>query len=307
MTLIQNNQRKHNVRPLKTDVSEFTVNEPSELLAFLLATLSNLSRKSVKSILTRGQVYVNGKSITQHNHPLKAGQTVSIMDTNVLKKKSALEGISILHEDDDIIVIEKDSGILSIATNNSAERTAYRQLSDYVKEGNRHQRIFIVHRLDRDTSGVMLFAKSEEIKNALQKNWHTVVKERIYNALVEGNVRDKEGTISSWLTESKTMKVYSNNYDNGGKHAVTHYKKRQGNANYSLLEVQLETGRKNQIRVHMEEIGHPVAGDKKYGARTNPLRRLGLHASTLALVHPTTSKLMRFTSKVPRSFLKNSK
>lgn len=153
----------------------------------------------------------------------------------------------------------------------------------------------------------MIYAKTEEVKEKLQENWHTIVKERIYTALVEGVVRKPQGKIESWLTESKTMKVYSNDYDNGGKHAITHFKKKQNSANYSLLEVELETGRKNQIRVHMEDIGHPVAGDKKYSARTNPLKRLGLHATTIAFTHPSTGKVVRFTSQAPKSFLKLSR
>ena len=153
----------------------------------------------------------------------------------------------------------------------------------------------------------MIYAKTEEVKEKLQENWHSIVKERTYTALVEGVVRKPKGRIESWLTESETMKVYSNDYDNGGKHAITHYIKKQNSANYTLLEVELETGRKNQIRVHMEDIGHPVAGDKKYGARTNPLKRLGLHATTIAFEHPRTGKVVKFSSPAPKGFLKVSR
>ena len=139
---------------------------------------------------------------------------------------------------------------------------------EYVRSANAKNRIFIVHRLDKDTSGVMLFAKSEKVQQVLQNAWSDTVKERTYTALVEGPVRNSSGTIKSWLTENSTFKVYSSPVDNGGQHAVTHYKKIQSNKNYSLLEVQLETGRKNQIRVHLEELGHPVVGDKKYGQQS---------------------------------------
>ncbi|MGP6139032.1 MULTISPECIES: RluA family pseudouridine synthase [unclassified Jeotgalibaca] len=292
---------------IKTGVTDYTITESTTLLPFLIAIHPNLGRNAVKSILTRGQVAVDGKKVTQHNHPLAVGQTVSVMSNKTAMTKTALKGINILHEDDAIIVIHKDAGILSMGDRNQAEMTAYRQLTQYVKETNKNSRIFIVHRLDRDTSGVMVYAKTEEVKEALQKDWHTIVKERIYTALVEGEVTESEGTIKSWLTESKAMKVHSYNYDNGGKYAVTHWKKIRGNKEHTLLEVELETGRKNQIRVHMESIGHPVAGDKKYGAKRNPLKRLGLHASTLAFIHPKTGKLERYTSKVPKDFLFYSK
>ncbi|MET3657771.1 RluA family pseudouridine synthase [Sporosarcina psychrophila] len=291
----------------KEDTSVYTVKEPMELLPFLLEMMSKSSRNSMKSILTRGQVTVNGKMVTQHNHPLQAGQHVEILKNRAAMKEETLVGVTILHEDDDIIVINKEAGLLSVASKNPEDMTAYRQLMDYVKETNPRNRVYVVHRLDRDTSGVMLFAKNEEVKNGLQAAWNEVVKERTYTALVEGAVRKKEGTISSWLKESKTFKVYSNPTDNGGQHAVTHYKKLQSNSNYSLLEVQLETGRKNQIRVHMEDIGHPIVGDKKYGSSVNPIKRIGLHATALALLHPRTGELVRFKADVPSSLISKSK
>ena len=297
-------RKRVGVTPGSKGVKTYTVEEPSELLPFLLQIMPNRSRNSVKSILTRGQVSVDGTVYTQHNLPLKSGQTIGVLGNQEAIRKTAVSGLSILHEDKDIIVINKEAGVLSIAANDPEEMTAYRQLSDYVKEENPNNRIFVVHRLDRDTSGVMLYAKSEEVQQALQNNWKDNVKERIYTALVEGSVSEEHGTLSSWLTENKAMKVFSSPTDNGGQHAITHYRKVAGNANYSLLEVELETGRKNQIRVHMQDIGHPVAGDKRYGAESNPIRRLGLHATTLVLVHPTTNKLVRYTAEVPSSFLK---
>lgn len=279
-----------------------TITKDIQLLPFLLELFPNKSRNAVKSILTRSQVSVNGKTITQHNHPLTSGDEVQILNNQAAQKQSILNGITILHEDEDIIVIHKEAGVLSMAAKDPQERTAYRQLNDYVKEDNRKNRIFIVHRLDRDTSGVMLFAKSEEIKEALQENWHEIVKERVYTVVVEGALKKDEGTIESWLTESKSTKVYSSTYDNGGKHAITHYKKVGGNRQYTLLEANLETGRKNQIRVHMEALGHPVVGDRKYEATTNPLKRLGLHATTLAFTHPRTGTLVRYSAPVPKNF-----
>ncbi|MEG0551929.1 MAG: RNA pseudouridine synthase, partial [Carnobacterium sp.] len=235
------------------------------------------------------------------------GQRISIVSNKETIKEQALVGVSILFEDKDIIVINKEAGMLSMASKNEHDLTAYRQVTTYVKEDDKKNRVFVVHRLDRDTSGVMLFAKSEEIKLALQENWSESVKERIYTALVEGVIEKEEGTIDSWLTENKSMHVFSSPFDNGGKRAVTHYKKIKSNDAFTLLEIQLETGRKNQIRVHMEEIGHPVVGDKKYGSTVSPLKRLGLHATTLALIHPTTGDLVSFKAKVPKVFSIHSK
>ena len=300
-------KRRKNQSSLTIRNTSYSVEEPIELLPFLLQTITNKSRNSVKALLTRGQIQVNGVVITKHNHPLNPGETVEIQSNKESLKHTALSGVSILHEDEDILVINKDAGLLSVAANQPQEMTAYRQLTQYVKEENKKNRVFIVHRLDRDTSGVMVFAKTEAVKHTLQNNWKEIVEERVYTALVEGVIPENEATISSWLTESKSMKVYSSPTDNGGKHAVTHYKKIQGNDLYSLLEVQLETGRKNQIRVHLEDISHPVVGDKKYGATSNPINRLGLHASTLAFFHPKSGKLVQYSAPVPASFYNKSK
>lgn len=287
--------------------TQYKVSESIELFDFLVEKMPQASRKTIKNMLTHGQVSVNDKTVTQYNTKLSAGQMVSISKQKVNKFKANLKGIDILFEDEAIIVINKADGVLSMTGKNPSELTAYRQLTDYVKEMNPRHRVFIVHRLDRDTSGVMVFAKTEQIKETLQKNWHTAVKERKYTAMVEGVVNERPGTVSSWLTEGKTLKVYSAPFDNGGKHAVTHYKKIQGNRHFSLLEVQLETGRKNQIRVHMEEIGHSVVGDKKYGARQNPLKRLGLHATTLVFKHPVSNEVVSFSAPVPVGFMKHSR
>ncbi|MBY0014263.1 RluA family pseudouridine synthase [Paenibacillus typhae] len=284
-------------------VKSYTVKEPAELLPFLLDSLSGRGRNSVKSLLSRGQVSVDGKAVTKHNYPLQPGQTVAIdLEKQVQAKEMA--GLTIVHEDDDLIVIQKDAGLLSIATGDENEQTAYRQLMEHVRLGNPRNRIFVVHRLDRDTSGVMMFAKSEAVQQKLQNNWKDMVKERSYVALVEGAVKKAEGTISSWLKETSTLKMYSSPHEGDGQHAVTHYKLIQANRHFSLLEVRLETGRKNQIRVHMADIGHPIAGDKKYGAETKAVGRLGLHARVLSFVHPTTGDLLTFESPIPKTFLK---
>lgn len=287
-----------NQTPLRT----YPVTEPSELLVFLLNKLSNQGRNSVKSLLSHGQVSVDDRVEKAYNYPLQPGQTVTLRKERAAAAP-AFVGLKILHEDEDIIVIHKNAGLLSIASPQETELTAYRQLTAHVRAAHPNNRIFVLHRLDRDTSGVMMFAKSERIQQAMQNAWKDVVHERTYIALVEGYVKKAQGTVSSWLKESATLKMYSSPHPNDGQHAVTHYKVLQASRNYSLLEVQLETGRKNQIRVHMQDIGHPIVGDKKYGSKTKPIGRLGLHARVLAFVHPTTGQLMRFETEIPKPFM----
>lgn len=212
--------------------------------------------------------------------------------------------IPIIYEDSDIIVIEKPAGILSVSTDKEAKNTAYRMINDYVKSKFKLNRIWIVHRLDRDTSGVMLFAKSEKVKLKLQENWDKTAINRSYIAVVEGRVNAPERKITSWLKQTKTLLVYSSRKKGDGKIAITNYKLLQANAKYSLLEITLETGRKNQIRVHMKDIGSPVAGDKKYGAASDPLRRMALHANKLIIKHPATGEEIKFESPVPKCFAK---
>ncbi|SFK89437.1 23S rRNA pseudouridine1911/1915/1917 synthase [Salinicoccus halodurans] len=280
--------------------AEWIVEEPTELLKFLFKMMPSKSRKSVKGILGRGQVVVNGEATTQFNDALQPGDRVQI-HSRVADYAMKFTGVEILHEDDEIIVIEKEAGLLSIASEKERHLTAYRQLSDYVQSVNADNRVFIVHRLDRDTSGIMVFAKSKAVQQKLQKSWQEVVSERTYIALVEGTV-GKSGKITSWLTEDKTFTMRSSRKPNNGQKAVTHYKVLKSNRNFSLLEVNLETGRKNQIRVHMQDLGHSVIGDKKYGSRNNAIGRLGLHAHVLAFTHPKTGKTLRFESKIPTSF-----
>lgn len=280
----------------------YTVNENSELLAFLLNTLTNVGRNSVKSMLARGQIFVNGRAETAYNFPLQPDHTV-VVSKDKIEEEIPLIGLRIMYEDEDIIVVYKEAGLLSVASSKETELTAYRQITAHVREKNPHNRIFVVHRLDRDTSGVMMFAKNEEVKQKLQDSWQDMVKERTYIALVEGKIKKPEGTITSWLKESSTLKMYSSSYANDGQLAITHYTTIQTNSYFSLLKVNLETGRKNQIRVHMQDLGHPVAGDKKYGAKTRTIGRMGLHAQVLAFEHPTTGEIMNFKTEIPKTFL----
>ncbi|AZN42978.1 RluA family pseudouridine synthase [Paenibacillus albus] len=279
----------------------YVAQEQMELLAFLLQEVKGEGRNAIKAMLSRGQIAVNGTPQKMYNYMLQPGQTVTVSKERIIETPPLI-GLTILYEDADVIVVIKEAGLLSIATDQEPELTAYRQLTAHVRASNPSGRIFVVHRLDRDTSGVMMFAKSEHVQQQLQTTWQDTVKERTYIALVEGKVRKQEDTISSYLKESKTLKMYSTSNQPDAQHAVTHYKVLQQNSHFSLLEVSLETGRKNQIRVHMEDIGHPIVGDKKYSSRSKALNRLGLHARLLAFIHPTTGKLVRFESDIPRAF-----
>lgn len=278
------------------------VTENTELLKFLLAQMPDKGRNSIKSLLAHRQISVDNKVTTVYNQPLEVGQQVVVSGIKVLEE-SQPQGLKIVFEDPYIIVIEKQAGMLSIATALEKEHTAYNILSEHVKKRDSKNRIFVVHRLDRETSGVMMFAKSKEVKNALQNAWKEVVLERSYAVVVEGLVSKDQGTITSWLKENKALCMYSSRTPNDGQKAVTHYQVIKKNNSYSLLEVKLETGRKNQIRVHMQDIGHSVIGDKKYGGSKSPINRLGLHARVLAFRHPATGEEVRFESQIPKGFL----
>lgn len=208
----------------------------------------------------------------------------------------------IIYEDKEIIVINKPAGLLSIATEAQWNATAWRQVTDYLQVRNKRARAFIVHRLDRDTSGVLLFAKKEEIKLALQESWNEIVTCRGYTAVVSGQPPKEEDTITTYLLENKAHIVYSAPKSKGGKEAVTCYRRLSSRKGFSLLDIEIKTGRKNQIRVHMKEAGCPVVGDKKYGAGADPLRRLGLHAGRLSLRHPVTGAELSFEAPIPVEF-----
>ena len=280
----------------------FNVEHEDTLLAFVLAKLPQKSRTLIKTVLKDRHIFVEGKAVSQFDFPLLPGQRVEVSWERSVVEKPAKE-LKIIHEDDDLIVIDKPSGLLTVATDKEKRKTAYAMLSDYVKGQDPENKIFIVHLLDRETSGLLLFAKNEGIKKQIQETWETTIAERSYVAVVEGQFEPPEGTITSWLKESSALIVYSHQSSQLGKKAVTHYKKLRGNAQFSLLQLNLETGRKHQIRVHMQDIHHPIIGDDKYGASVNPLRRMGLHAQVLAFTHPKTGKLCRFETPIPGKFL----
>jgi len=289
-------------KPVTEKYTCLTVVEQNELLKFLLAQMPQKGRNYLKSLLGHGQISVDGEVTTLFNYPLLAGQKVLINWTKVFHEKQPL-GLKILFEDEHIIVIEKPAGMLSIATDQEKEQTAYNILSAHIKKRDPKSRIFVVHRLDRETSGVMMFAKSEDMKKLFQNNWKEVVLERSYAVVVEGPVTKNQGILTSWLTENKALRMYSSRSPNDGQKAVTHYRVLGKNNSYSLLEAKLETGRKNQIRVHMQDLGHSVIGDIKYGGTKSPINRLGLHAQILAIKHPITNENMNFESPIPKQFL----
>jgi len=279
------------------------VTEPTELMTFLLAKMGGMSRNAIKSLLSHRQVMVNGKIITQFNLALNANDKVTI---NSVRGNIELNHpkLKIIFEDQYLIVVEKKEGLLTVSTGKSDETTAFSILKNYVKRSSPQNRIFVVHRIDRETSGIIVFAKTREIQLAMQERWHEVVTQRKYVALVEGKVEKESDVIVTWLTENeKSLKIHSSKTDNGGQQAITKYRCVKSNERYSLLEVELETGRKNQIRVHMEGLGHPIVGDKKYGSFSSPIGRLGLHARILAFIHPMTLEEVKFETPVPRNFL----
>jgi 23S rRNA pseudouridine1911/1915/1917 synthase len=296
-------QKKSEFSPDKLKEVAIKVSESTELMKFLIEKFPEKSRTTIKSLLAHKQVTVDDMVTTKFDFPLRRGQTVFLYKKKS-EEKARFRGMRIVHEDADIIVIEKGSGLLSIATDKETSKTAYSMLSEYVKRFNPQNLIFIVHRLDKDTSGLMMFAKSKKVQEVLQKDWNNSIIERSYICVVEGEVEQTEGTITSWLKENKALVMFSSQTPDDGQKAVTNYKLLKSTKQFSLLEVKLETGRKNQIRVHMKDLGFSVTGDKKYGAKLNPIGQMGLHARVLSFKHPASGKTMRFDTPIPGSFLK---
>ena len=296
----KNKPRYKHVNHKLENVRELKVNKEDTLLNFLYAALKDQSRNSVKSLLENNRILVNGSPTTQYDYRLVAGDIVMIANEPIHRKQRS--NLPIIYEDNEIIVINKPSGLLSVASDKEKGSTAYRMLSEYVQQKDKHNRIYIVHRLDEDTSGVFMVSKSFELKEALQNDWNNLVKKRGYYAMVEGTLKQKEGTIKTYLKKNSLNLMYSVPKSNDAQLAITHYKVMQENEDYSLLDVNIDTGRKNQIRVHLGERGHHIIGDDKYGNPKNPIGRLGLHAYELDLIHPFTKKLMKFKCPMPDEF-----
>ena len=278
----------------------YPVDEPATLLPFLLEHVKGKSRNNVKSLLSRRLVAVDGVPVSQFDTPLTPGQRVTILSASA-PKADALP-FPLLYEDEHLIVVNKPAKLLSVATDKEKTRTAYHMVTDYVKSRKVGDRIFVLHRLDRDTSGVLMFARDAETKELFQSRWNEIVTRRGYLAVVEGVPKPSQNTIRSYLVETDTHLSFSGKPGPNAKEAVTSYQVVKAGNGYALLDISIETGRKNQIRVHMKEQGHPVAGDKQYDARTNPIGRLCLHANELSFVHPATGEPVTFKAKMPRDF-----
>ena len=292
---------KNRYNNLRNDAyNVFKVEEPSTLLPWLLANLKE-SRNKVKATLQNRGIKVNGKFITQFDYQLKVGDKVSVSKS---KKNNQFKSkfIKIVYEDQYLVVIEKNIGILSMAAGHSTLNVKT-VLDDSFKKTRQHCTAHVVHRLDRDTSGLMVYAKDMQTEQILEHDWHNIVYDRRYVAVVSGEMEDDEGTIANWLKDNKAYVTYSSDTDNGGKYAITHFHVLNRTTTHSLVEFRLETGRKNQIRVHAADMGHPVCGDVKYGNGDDPIHRLCLHAYVLCFYHPIHHRRMEFETPIPSSFL----
>ncbi len=283
----------------KDNFSRFTVEAASFLLEWLLTNVPE-SKNKIKATLKNRGIKVNGKFVTQFDYPLHKGDKVSVSKSkkaNQFKSKY----INIVYEDQYLVVIEKKPGILSMAAGHSSLNVKT-VLDDYFHKTKQRCTAHVVHRLDRDTSGLMIYAKDLQTEQLLEHDWHHIVYDRRYVAVVSGEMEDDEGTIANWLKDNKAYVTFSSPVDNGGKYAVTHFFVLDRTTTHSLVEYRLETGRKNQIRVHSADMGHPVCGDVKYGNGDDPIHRLCLHAYVLCFYHPVTHKRMEFETPIPPLF-----
>lgn len=271
----------------------YKVDKEIQLMNFLLEK-TNRKRNDIKNLLKYENIWVDGQVQTHYAYTLMPGQSVEIKKAS--KNKMELE---ILYEDKEIIVVNKPCGLLTEHTDRESTKTAYQIVKNYLSAKN--EKIFLVHRLDQYTSGVLMFVKNKKLYDVLTHDWNKYAKVRGYIAVVEGIMNKPKGTIENYLAESKTQNVYITSKELGKK-AITHYKVIKNNKKYTMVSVHLDTGRKNQIRVHMSSLHHPIAGDDKYGAKTNPMKRLGLHANEFVLLHPFTMEEMRFIARTPDVF-----
>ncbi len=282
------------------DYEHFTVNEKSGLLDFLLANVKE-SRSKIKATLQGRGIKVDGKCVTQFDYMLEPGMKVSVSKTKRNQNGFKSRYVKIVYEDRWLVVVEKNIGILSMAAGHSSLNVKS-VLDNYFSKSRQRCRAHVVHRLDRDTSGLMVYAKDMETEQIFERNWHDIVYDRRYVAVISGEMENEGGIVANWLKDNKAYVTYSSPVDNGGKYAVTHYHVLDRTTEHSLVEFKLETGRKNQIRVHTADMGHPVCGDVKYGNGDDPLHRLCLHAFLLCFIHPVTGERMEFETPVPTSF-----
>ncbi len=291
---------KRNVNYGQPLYDHYQVEYDAPLLEYLLQTVKGQSRSKIKATLQGRGIKVNGKNVTQFDFPLKKGMKLSISKT---KRNDLFKSryVKLVYEDQHLVVVEKNVGILSMAAGHSSLNVKS-VLDQYFLKSHQKCRAHVVHRLDRDTSGLMIYAKDIETEQILEHEWHQIVYDRRYVAVLSGEVVNEGGTIANWLKDNKAYVTYSSEVDNGGKYAVTHYHTLARTTEHSLVEFKLETGRKNQIRVHAADMGHPVCGDSKYGNGDDPLHRLCLHAYLLCFYHPVTKERMEFETPIPTSF-----
>lgn len=278
----------------------YSVSRPQALLDALAALFPESSKSTLRQMLQTGRVRVNGEVEKNAKRELEPEDAVDVAEKAVHRNLPA--GLAVLHEDADVIVVFKAHGILTVPTERERETTVQAYLNAYLGQNKGKERIQVVHRLDRETSGVLVFAKNAYAREQLKEQFAAHTTERLYVALVEGVMDPEEGTFRSYLREMRDLKMVSVDVHPDAKFAVTHYRTVETNGRFSLLEVQLETGRKNQIRAHLSESGHPVVGDRMYGSEINPIGRLGLHAKLLGFDHPVTRKHLVFTAPVPKNF-----
>ena len=278
-----------------------TVPHAQALLDALAAMFPDSSKTTLRQLLQSGRVRVNGEIEKNARRELEAGDAIDIAQKSV--QIALPPGLAILHEDADLIVVLKSHGLLTVATERERDTTTHAYLNDYLKQKG-EERIHVVHRLDRETSGVLVFAKNFETREALKAQFAAHDVDRVYVAIVEGEMEPPRGTIESYLRERKDLRMESVKSHPDAKLAITHYRTIQSKGAYSMLEITLETGRKNQIRTHLSEAGHPVVGDRMYGSTVNPIGRLGLHAKLLGFDHPATGKHVVFTAPIPAAFKK---
>lgn len=279
-------------------MKDIKVTKEDQVLNYLFENIKDQSRSKIRQLFKNKCVAVNGKVTSQFDDVVKPGDVISFRQFYKADSKSKL---SIIYEDKDFVVIDKPSGLLSVTAKGEKSNTAYNMVSDYVKLRNKRAKIFVLHRLDKDTSGVLVFAKNERLKNRMQNDWNNIVTKRGYVAICEGKMKKGKAKIQSYLKENKEYMVYSTQ-DRSGDLAITNYNVKKSGAKFSYVELFLETGKKNQIRVHMSDLGHPITGDKKYYSKTNLIKRLALHAHVFEFRHPETLKLMTFEAEVPSIF-----
>lgn len=265
-----------------------------ELFNYLRNNLVSKSKNNIKSLLKNECVYVNNKLVTKYNYIVNKNDVI-VIGKNIKKDNFNLK---IIYEDNDIIVVDKPTKILTISNDKEKEKTLYREVSNYLKKEKK--KVFVIHRLDFDTSGVIMFAKSQKVQQLYQDNWNNLAKVREYTAVVQGKTNNK-GHIESYLKMSKSLQVYSSK-NKDGLFSITDYERIKFNDKYSMLKILISTGRRNQIRCHMYDIGHPIVGDLRYKSKDNSLGRLALHANRLEIINPLTNKLMIFVSEVPKEF-----